>query len=92
MIWKLCGHNFIYQPNADGINRWYASVQAGFDDTGERVGSEEVERITRWILAAPTMLGALLMVVNSTAVLNHLDSETQQFICDTIKKAKGETK
>jgi hypothetical protein len=42
------------------------------------------------ISSAPDLLEALQMVRDSTAVLNHLDSEDQQFICDTIKKALGQ--
>lgn len=42
------------------------------------------------IAAAPELLEALQIIRDSTAVLNHLDPSTQQFICDTIKKATGE--
>lgn len=40
--------------------------------------------------AAEDMLEALQMVQDSTAVLNHLDSEAQQFIRNSIKKALGQ--
>lgn len=42
------------------------------------------------LFAAEDMLEALLSVRDSTAVLNHLDSEAQQFICNSIKKALGQ--
>lgn len=40
--------------------------------------------------AAPALFEALSLVWDSTAVLNHLDSEALQIISNAMAKAKGE--
>lgn len=44
------------------------------------------------ISTAPELLEVLKLIYDSTAVLNHLDLETQHLICEVIAKAEGRTK
>lgn len=53
------------------------------------IPDEALDSMKAALLAFPDVLEALECVRDSTAVLNHLDSEMQQFICYVIKQAKG---
>lgn len=56
------------------------------------LSSGEVDSNAHLIAAAPDLLEALELIHDSTAVLNHLPPENLRFICEAIKKAKGENK
>ncbi|KQP02499.1 hypothetical protein ASF45_20820 [Pseudorhodoferax sp. Leaf265] len=50
----------VYALNIDGVNRWSAQVQPGFDDNDQRVSDAECQTIARRMaaaLAAPPMAG-----------------------------------
>lgn len=95
MTWQLDGHNFIYELNNMGINKWWAQVSSGYGDDGcSRPSSEEIEKIARLMLTAPDLLGVVEEFVrlcehgNPLTLMKDLGALVNPAI-KVIKKAKG---
>lgn len=50
-----------------------------------------VEEFIRLVIAAPAMLEMLEILASSTAVLNHLNSNDNQDLCDLISRVKNQS-
>ncbi len=93
--WLLVANNFVYALNEHKTNRFYLSVQLGYDDKCKLIKMEELEANARLITAAPDMLAALETFVNnfvrltSTENLDKLTGGPLFEAYKAVKKAKG---
>ncbi|MFW6002626.1 MAG: hypothetical protein ACOCQD_04735 [archaeon] len=65
----------VYQLNKNGENRFYLTVQPGFDDDGNRISDEELEEIARLISASKDMYECLKWYVKYEETNNEPDNE-----------------
>ena len=56
--WKLTDEEystFVYELNAQGANKWFLNIQAGFDDNGKWASEHFLHRVARKVRAAEEM-------------------------------------
>jgi hypothetical protein len=65
----------VYALTADGVNRFSALVQPGFDDDHNRTSDAECQRIAALMQAAPDLLAALRIAEAALADIGDADRE-----------------